>query len=92
MVNATRIQQIPLERARASLSEAGLSIAEWARANGFSVATTKAVLYGNNKGTRGESHRVAIALGIKTGVIVSAKGFQPVRRIKPALKAVRGGK
>ena len=63
---------------------------EWSKANGFNPATVKAVLYGHSKGLRGESHRVAIALGIKTGVVVHPKGFTPVRRTNVRLSAVSG--
>ncbi|MFG5411390.1 DNA-binding protein [Piscinibacter sakaiensis] len=83
-------QQVAPDRveALAALRQAGLSIPEWAKANGFSAATVKAVLYGHSKGLRGESHRVAIALGIKVGVVVKAKGFTPVRRDRVRLVAV----
>lgn len=43
----------------------GISIAHWARENGFNVRTVYAVLYGELKCKRGVSHRIAVALGIK---------------------------
>lgn len=72
------------------LREAGLSVPQWATANGFTTATVKAVLYGNSKGLRGEAHKVAVALGVKNGLVVAAKGFTPVRRTKVQLKSVQG--
>lgn len=76
--------------ALAGLRRAGLSIPQWAEANGFNSATVKAVLYGHNKGHRGEAHKVAVALGIKKGTVVPAKGFTPVRRTAVKLSAVGG--
>lgn len=64
------------------LRDAGISIPEWARANGFSVATTKAVLFGHSQCKRGEAHRVAVALGIKSGVCASPHGY-PLSSIRP---------
>jgi gp16 family phage-associated protein len=43
----------------------GISIAEWARENGFNVRTVYAVLYGELKAKRGVSHRITVALGLK---------------------------
>lgn len=80
------------EQALSKLQEAGISIPQWALANGFSVATTKAVLYGHVKGVRGEAHRVAVALGIKNGPIINPKGYQPVRRTDVKLTAVKGAR
>lgn len=87
-------QQTTAQRkeALARLQEAGISVPQWALANGFTVATVKSVLYGHSKGTRGEAHRVAVALGIKAGVVVPAKGFRPVRRAKVLLRAVEGSR
>lgn len=90
MVTTREICASTRKKALDQLRDAGLSIPQWAAANGFSVATTKAVLYGHSKGLRGEAHRVAVALGIKSGVVVSAKGYQPVRRTKVPLKLAGG--
>jgi gp16 family phage-associated protein len=43
----------------------GISIAEWARKNGYQYRTVIAVLSGELKAKRGVSHRIAVALGIK---------------------------
>jgi gp16 family phage-associated protein len=47
------------------LEESGLSIAEWARTNGFNVRTVYAVLRGEIKAKRGIGHKIAVAAGIK---------------------------
>ena len=47
--------------------EHGLSISEWARENGFSQTLVYQILSGKRKPTRGESHRIAVKLGLKSG-------------------------
>ena len=47
------------------LEESGLSIADWARKNGFNVRTVYAVLNGELKAKRGIGHKMAVAAGIK---------------------------
>lgn len=48
----------------------GISIASWARANGFDKGTVSQVLGGGNAATRGQGHKVAVLLGIKDGEII----------------------
>ena len=47
----------------------GLSVSGWARENGFSQALVYQVLSGKRQPIRGESHRIAVALGLKEGVV-----------------------
>lgn len=47
------------------LSEHGMSVRDFAKKHGFSDSLVYAVLAGKNKATRGESHRIAVALGLK---------------------------
>ncbi len=54
-----------LDDAKAQLKASGTSIRQWASEHGFSEHIVHAVLGGKNKATRGESFRIAIALGIK---------------------------
>lgn len=54
----------PIE-VKLELQNHGISISEWARLTGFSGNLVHAVLNGRNKATRGESHRIAVALGLK---------------------------
>lgn len=56
---------------RTELRRSGVSIAEWARANQASYSLTHELLAGRIKGHRGESHRIAVLLGLKDGVIKS---------------------
>lgn len=43
----------------------GISVAQWSRENGFQTALVYRVLSGDAKCRRGETHKIAIALGIK---------------------------
>jgi len=45
----------------------GTSVAEWARVKGFSAGLVYQVLEGKRKCVRGQSHQIAIALGLKEG-------------------------
>lgn len=53
------------EQIKHSLAEYGMTVKEYARLNGFSESLVYAVLAGKNKASRGESHRIAVALGLK---------------------------
>jgi gp16 family phage-associated protein len=49
----------------------GISIADWARANNVNVALVYEVLKGKQIPVRGESHKIAVLLGLKNGIIYS---------------------
>ncbi len=51
--------------ARQRLIDRGESVQEFAKKHGLNIGVTYKVLYGFNKGRRGESHKAAVALGIK---------------------------
>ena len=59
-------------QARAWLEQQGKSVQEFAREHNVDPATTYQVLSGRKKGRRGESHKVAVLLGMKIGVIPPA--------------------
>lgn len=48
-----------------SFKEQGVSIATWARARAFDKRLVYAVLAGRIQSTRGQSHKIAMALGLK---------------------------
>lgn len=50
---------------RASFKEHGVSISTWAQAHAFDPRLVYAVLAGKNRSTRGKSHKIALALGLK---------------------------
>ena len=54
----------------------GMSIAAWARARAFDPRLVYAVLGGRNKASRGKSHQIAIALGIKPGPQITERTMQ----------------
>jgi len=56
------------EEARALFKAKGINVADWARERGFSVELTRMVLAGKRKCVRGQSHQIAVALGIKAGI------------------------
>lgn len=60
MLCATKLLQV-----REAFTAAGISVADWARQNHFSTPLVYAVLQGRNQASRGESHRIAVALGVK---------------------------
>lgn len=53
--------QLPLEKIRAS----GESIADWADRHGFERKLVYSILTGNRKCLRGQSFKIAVALGLK---------------------------
>jgi gp16 family phage-associated protein len=65
MMHATRTPA----QAKAWLEAQGKTVKEFADENQLDAPTTYQVLAGTKKGRRGEAHRVAVALGIKDGVV-----------------------
>lgn len=59
---------IQLERAKKSIFAQGKTIRQWAKEHELDEITTYRFLSGVIKGRSGESHRVAVALGLKTQV------------------------
>lgn len=57
-------------RAKAIFETSGWSVAEWARLQGFSTGLVYQVLEGRRKCLRGQSHRIAVALGLKAGEMI----------------------
>jgi gp16 family phage-associated protein len=60
-----RISPEKLAKARANFYERGETIAEFARKNGLDYLAVVNTLSGRAKGTRGDSHRAAVLLGLK---------------------------
>lgn len=60
-----QITTADLERVRNGFFLRGESVADWARQNGYSTTLVYQVLSGRCKAMRGDSHRVAVALGLK---------------------------
>ena len=58
-----------LKEARSEFHHAGKSVVSFAKEHGFCPALVYLVLSGKRKGLRGQSHKIAVRLGIKDGVI-----------------------
>lgn len=58
------------EEVRAELASKGISVSQWAASNGFSVNLVFEVLAGRKQGIRGQSHKIAVKLGLKEGEVV----------------------
>jgi gp16 family phage-associated protein len=54
-----------LAQARTGFFDRGESVAEWARKHGFRANAVYQVLNGHAMPSRGNAHRIAVALGIK---------------------------
>lgn len=61
------------EEIKSEFQVQGVSIAAWARARAFDPRLVYAVLGGKNKASRGKSHLIAIALGMKLGPQVTER-------------------
>jgi len=59
-----------IDQVKAELSSKGLSIAKWASQKGVSKHQTYLILKGKRGYNIGESHKIAVLLGIKEGEIV----------------------
>ncbi len=71
------------EHIRADFQRKGVSIAGWATAHGFNTNLVFEVLAGRKKGVRGQSHKIAVMLGLKEGEIADPRDIdhsQPDRR------------
>lgn len=69
---------------RAALRAQGVSVTQWAVANGFAPNLVFEILAGKRQCIRGKSHAIAIKLGIKDGDICTA----PARALeRPARRA-----
>lgn len=62
---------------REQFTASGTNVSEWARVRGFSLTLVHQVLSGRRRCIRGESHRIAVALGIKAEA--AAPGTPPIQ-------------
>lgn len=60
------------EQVRDSFRRTGISVAAWARAHDLNPNLVVQVIAGRRACVRGDSHRAAVLLGLKEGVIVSS--------------------
>lgn len=64
-MSAQLLDHARLNELRQVFIDDGVSVAEWAREQNFSLPLVYAVLNGRNRATRGKSHKIAVALGLK---------------------------
>lgn len=69
-----------LAQIQKEFAEAGITVSEWARTNGFNRMTVVDVLRGHRIGKYGEAHHVAVALGLKVGQVVNVEKFKPAKK------------
>lgn len=69
-----------IAQVQAEFLAAGITISGWARANGFHRMTVVDLLRGARQGLRGETHRCAVALGLKDGVVIDVADFKPATK------------
>ena len=62
------VMPLTTQEAKQQLSDKGLTVSDWAKQHGFPVRAVRAVLSGHNKGNYGQSHKIAVALGLKKAV------------------------
>jgi gp16 family phage-associated protein len=58
-----------LDEVRADLDRRGKSVRDWAREHGVSDRIVYELLRGRLKGRRGQTHKVAVLLGLKDGIV-----------------------
>jgi gp16 family phage-associated protein len=59
-----------LEQVKTELRRRGETVTGWALKHGFKADDVRAVIYGRSKWSWGESHKIAVTLGLKEGEIV----------------------
>lgn len=79
------------DSARALFADTGISVAEWARVQGFSTGLVYQVLEGRRKCLRGQSHQIAMALGLKEGKKMDIQELtQRLQAARPGASAQEG--
>lgn len=66
------------EECRSLIEGSGISIAEWARENRFSCGLVYQVLEGKRRCLRGQSHKIAVALGLKAGQLIDVQTLSQI--------------
>lgn len=63
-------------------SKSGISVAQWARENNFSPDLVYQILHRKRLPLRGESHKIAVKLGLKDGIIEPDFTFEKIKEEK----------
>ncbi len=73
----TPINPKDLERINEDFYRRGINVVEWARDHGVQPRAVYNLLSGRSKALRGDSHRVALILGLKTEAGSSVEQHEP---------------
>lgn len=65
-----------IAEAKAEMVRRGQTVADWARKHEVSAVMVRKILSGTVKCNYGESHKIAVLLGIKDGVIEKADSHE----------------
>ncbi|MDH5413315.1 MAG: DNA-binding protein [Flavobacteriaceae bacterium] len=65
-----------LDHIKQTFQDHGISIAKWARQNNYSVSLTYQILNGKKRCLRGQSHDIAVELGLKKGKKSNMKSLE----------------
>lgn len=70
-----------IEEVKESFAQRGVSVSAWARSRGVSPNLTYQILSGRRVGLRGQSHDIAVFLGLKPGLPSSADPLSIENRV-----------
>jgi gp16 family phage-associated protein len=71
------------DQVRDEFSRRGISISEWARKRGYSAQLVYQILAGRKRCMRGQSHAIAVALGLKQGEIGTIEDLDQALTLEP---------
>ncbi len=71
-------------RVRQTFADSGTGVSAWARERGFSPSLVAGVLNGDRACVRGQSHQIAVALGLKAAVPAPGPITAPTDRFEAA--------
>lgn len=72
------------QKVKADLARKGVSIAQWSTANGLNTVLVYELLAGRKKGIRGQAHRAAVLLGLKSGLVIKQADVKSALADRPA--------
>lgn len=70
-----------LKTARDRITEDGKPISEWAKEKSLDLGMVYHMLTGRSRGVRGESYRVAVALGLRRAAPKKRSAAKPVQQV-----------
>lgn len=80
------------EEVKADFIRRGMTIVSWCRAHGFNPTLTAQVIAGKRRCHFGQSHRIAVLLGLKDGVIEDDASAPPAAGREPPRRAAHAAR